>query len=957
MIRKSTLILILMLTSCSTSITSYPQNAGQAKEPGAPGKPGPQASGSPFPYHIYKGQLMDNGLSFVIVPMPSDGLVSYWTIVRTGSRDEVEKGVTGFAHFFEHMMFRGSEKYPGKVYDEIVSSMGANANAFTTDDFTAYHLSFAKEDLPMVAEIEADRFQNLQYDEAQFKTESGAVYGEYRKGRTNPFEVLYEGIQDSAFDRHTYKHTTIGFEADIKDMPNQFDYSKSFFKRFYRPENVIILVTGDVNPEKTRDLLIEKYKGWKKGYQAPAIQAEPEQTAQRRIQVPFEGQTLPILAIGFKGEKFIPTDRTMLAGLLVSDLCFGESSPLYKKLVLDEQLVDQMQTDISQKRDPGLWTVFATVKDKKDLASVERDVWRSLDDMRQRPVSRERLDDVRSRWKYTFLSGLATPEQVAQVVAPLIAVAGDAQCIFDMFAVIDTITPEDVRRAVATYYTRERSTVAVLHSKDDAIPKVRAAEGNLVLLPVAQDPNVSFKVWFQVGSQDDPPGKAGLAALTAALLSEGGTTKLTYDQILARLFPLAAGYSASVDKEMTVFTGISHRDNAGTFFDLLSDALVSPGFRPDDFERLRDRAVNEIEKTLRYSSDEELGKATLYGAVYAGTPYGHLIDGSVASLKAITAADVRAFYQQYYTKENVVIGLAGSFEDSMPALVQGDLQGLPSGIPTHPPKPEPKAITGRHVTIVEKPGVSTAISFGHAIAPLRGSRDYYALQIARAWLGEHRNSFSHLYQSIREARGLNYGDYAYVEAFPGGGGRFMPPTGTGRRSQLFEVWIRPVADANALFALRAALREVESLAKNGLTKEQFETTRKFLRKYCIHYAETTADRLGYAVDDRYYDIDNHLTKFRRMIDELTLEDVNAAIRKYLNPNDLQIAIVTKDGKALAETLASDAPTPVKYAGDVKKPAEILAEDKLIERHPLRIRAEDIQVVPVGKMFENGDVGP
>src|SRR5262249_55956125 len=129
-----------------------------------------------FPFPVHRSTL-ENGLNVVIVPMPSEGLVSYWTVVRTGSRDEVEKGVSGFAHFFEHMMFRGSEKYPANVYDKIISSMGADSNASTWDDRTVYHLSIAKDDLPMVAEIESDRFQNLKYDESQFRTESGAVYG------------------------------------------------------------------------------------------------------------------------------------------------------------------------------------------------------------------------------------------------------------------------------------------------------------------------------------------------------------------------------------------------------------------------------------------------------------------------------------------------------------------------------------------------------------------------------------------------------------------------------------------------------------------------------------------------------------------------------------------------------------------------------------------------------------
>jgi hypothetical protein len=193
-----------------------------------------------FPYPVHEKRLA-NGLLVLVVPMPSEGLVSYWSVVRTGSRDEVEKGVTGFAHFFEHMMFRGTEKYPGDVYDKIVNGMGADANAFTSSDITAYHLSITKEDLPTVVEIESDRFQNLAYDEAEFQTEAGAVYGEYRKNRASPFGVLDEALRNAAFDVHTYKHTTIGFEADIQAMPEHYEYSKTFFQRFYRPENVVIL--------------------------------------------------------------------------------------------------------------------------------------------------------------------------------------------------------------------------------------------------------------------------------------------------------------------------------------------------------------------------------------------------------------------------------------------------------------------------------------------------------------------------------------------------------------------------------------------------------------------------------------------------------------------------------------------------------------------------------------------
>jgi zinc protease len=234
----------------------------------------------------------------------------------------------------------------------------------------------------------------------------------------------------------------------------------------------------------------------------------------------------------------------------------------------------------------------------------------------------------------------------------------------------------------------------------------------------------------------------------------------------------------------------------------------------------------------------------------------------------------------------------------------------------------------------------------------RGSREWYALAIANSWLGEHRNSSSHLYQVLREARGMNYGDYSYIEAYPNGGQRTVPPTGVGRRQHLFEVWVRPVPEANALFALRAALREVELLAQNGLSKEQFDFTRKFMKSYVLHYAETTEDRLGYALDDRYYGIPEpgHLETYRRMMDTITLEEVNAAIRRSIQADNLQIAIVTEHAEELAAQIAAGAPSPIDYAG-LAKPAEILAEDKEIEAWPLKVPQANITVVPVDEMFQ------
>jgi zinc protease len=472
---------------------------------------------------------------------------------------------------------------------------------------------------------------------------------------------------------------------------------------------------------------------------------------------------------------------------------------------------------------------------------------------------------------------------------------------------------------------------------------------NFVLVPVKNDPTVCFRIWFKVGSQNDPEGKEGLAGITAAMLTDGSTLKNSYEQILDRLYPLAAAYDATVSAEMTVIYGRVHRDNLDEYYPLFLDALTAPAFSQQDLDRIKSQTLNYLENTLRYSSDEELGKAVLYNAIFSGTPYGHITSGLVSSVKSITLDDIRSFYKIYYTKDNLVIGLGGGYDASLPGRLKSDLGKLPAGTPHPVEPPAPAPIKGFRAMIVEKDAPATAISMGVPIDILRGSKDWYALAVANSWLGEHRNSSSHLYHVIREERGLNYGDYSYIENFPEGGRRSVPPQNVCRRKQIFEIWIRPVPPEAGHFAVRAALREFSNLVEHGLTQQEFSLTRNFLRNYVLNYAPATMARLGYAIDDRFYGMSaSHLAQFRARMKTLTLADVNRAIRKHLHYGDMAIAIVAKDAGKLRDELVNDMPSPITYR--TKKPGSVQSEDMKISVFPVKIAAEDITVVPVAEVF-------
>jgi zinc protease len=416
----------------------------------------------PFPTET---RTLPNGLTAIVVPMPSQGLAAYWSIVRTGSRDEYEPGRTGFAHFFEHMMFRGTERFPADVYNRIITTIGADANAYTTDDHTAYHLAMAAEDLEQVMQIESDRFQNLAYAESAFQTEAGAVYGEYRKSRTEPEFVLYEELLAKAFERHPYGHTTMGYERDIKIMPTLFDYSRDFFKRYYRPENTVLFIAGDVQPDAVFALVEKYYGGWQRGYAPPQIPVEPEQTAERRVDVRYDGQTLPIVLIGYKLPVYDASDRTRVAADLFADLAFGETSEAYRRLVLDEQVVEDLDAGAAYNRDPGLLEIYAHVKDPAKVDYVLGVVDETIAEFRAAPPDAKRLADLQRRLRYGFLMGLQTPDSVANRVAQFVALSGDLTGLDHLHATYAAITPADVQTAAQRYLEPQRRTVGVLRAR------------------------------------------------------------------------------------------------------------------------------------------------------------------------------------------------------------------------------------------------------------------------------------------------------------------------------------------------------------------------------------------------------------------------------------------------------------------------------------------------------------
>lgn len=466
------------------------------------------------------------------------------------------------------------------------------------------------------------------------------------------------------------------------------------------------------------------------------------------------------------------------------------------------------------------------------------------------------------------------------------------------------------------------------------------------------------KFMFKNGSICDPQGKEGLTYTTAQLITQGGTGELSFGDIQDKIYPMAANYYSSVDKEVTIFTFEFHKDWMDQFYPIMIGLITNPSLTQSDFDRVKVNQQAYVDQIIRASSDEEYSKKALEDFLYRGTNYQYMVQGKSASVSSITLGDVKNYYKNYFTKNNLMIGIAGNYSESFLEKLKLDISKLPDTNPEIPSAPAIKMSDGIDIEIIAKDGAfGSAIFAGYPLSITRADNDFAALMVANSYLGEHRKSYGKLYQMIREQRSMNYGDYSYIEWYDNGGQNMLPPSGVPRNSNYFSLWIRPVQIAKQLkmqyeelkdinighahFALRMALREMDKMIKNGISQEDFETTRAFLQSYIKLYIQSPEEQLGYLMDSKMYGRENYIEELGNLLSKLTLEDVNNAIKKYMQIDNMKITIVTdvSEAEPLAESLRNNSPSPMSYSNLVKSglPEDVLKEDAETENFKLNVK--------------------
>ena len=425
---------------------------------------GPGAT-KPFPHDFFIDDL-PNGLRLITVPTDYPNIVALYIVVNAGSRDEIEPGKSGFAHLFEHLMFRGTEKYSQEKYNEILKAAGADQNAYTTDDRTVYHTVFSKEDLDRIMSLEADRFQHLKVSEELFKTETKAVLGEYNKNASDPVRKLFEVLRNTCYQSHTYKHTTMGFREDVENMPNLYAYSLEFFRRYYRPEYTTIIVAGDVGHEPVLAMAGKYWSDWQRGSYVPQIPVEAAQEQELAAHIDWPTGTLPMVAVSYNSPSYSDERKDLAALDLIASLGFSSNSEIYQRLVVREQTVDALFFSLEEHVDPYLMAVIGRIKNQKHVDHVRGEIMKTFDSFKTTRVGAERLEAVKSHLRYSFALSLDDSQAIASNIAPFVGLRRSPETISRLFDVYASITPEDIRQMAGKYFVESHRTVVTLSHKE-----------------------------------------------------------------------------------------------------------------------------------------------------------------------------------------------------------------------------------------------------------------------------------------------------------------------------------------------------------------------------------------------------------------------------------------------------------------------------------------------------------
>lgn len=437
-----------------------------------------EAAGFPYPVHR---RTLANGLEVLVVPTPEfKGVLSYNTLVLAGSRHELEPGKTGLAHLFEHILFRHRAGGRENGYQDAIDRLGTHNNAWTWFDVTYFHLLSFADALPELTRLEAERFTRLDFSERTFKTEGGAVLGEYRRQASFPTMRLSERLTALMFPGRGYGHTTMGSYEDVLDMPREYSAARRFYAEHYNPENCVIVAAGDVDPEAVFKAVEKEYSAWPHGRPSPAPAAPATPEGPLTDDLGWDSAVAPVVWAAWRMPAFVPGSAESAVGRVLDELLISPVAPLTRRLRSEERLVSQLgfADGIAgyESSESRALTLSAQLFQERWDAEGEPYIRRAASAMvegveglarfSERPGAAAELEVLKSKKRFDLLGELSSPARIAAVVAHHYRFGRDLGVFERMDAALAALTPADIDAFARRWFTPENRAVLTLAHRE-----------------------------------------------------------------------------------------------------------------------------------------------------------------------------------------------------------------------------------------------------------------------------------------------------------------------------------------------------------------------------------------------------------------------------------------------------------------------------------------------------------
>ncbi len=780
---------------------------GQAAAASRPhvSSPAGRANGQPpaVPRIAYRHRTLSNGLTVYSIENHRTPTVAIQVWYRVGGKNDPENK-SGFAHLFEHLMFKATKNMKSEMMDRLTEYVGGENNAYTTEDRTVYHETVPSNHLETLLWAEADRMANLNVDGPDFVSERAVVEEEFRQSvLAPPYGRLNEFVNARSFLVHPYRRGVIGSIANLDAA--SLDDVRQFHREFYRPDNATLIVSGDFDP-RTLDAWVDRYFGRipKPEGALPQVKVrEPARTESHDFNETGPNVPLPAVVINY----LVPAASSEDApAMRVADviLSSGSSSRLYQSLVYRQQIASSADAGADLRADAGLFAFTTIAAGGKSIADAEKATLAEIDRMKSDPASEAEIEKARNQLIAGALRRRETVAGQASALGEAIFSLGDPEGVNTEIARLRAVTAADIQRLARTYFTPENRVVVrysagsqdqggASKAPSSAIteapiriptetPPLPGAPRRLALpRPVEKMlPNglrvvtisrpgtglVSVVAIVRAGGSDDPVSGAGLAEVTTSLLTRGTSTR-TATQVSEAVEDLGGTINAGAgwDSSTVALSVMSSRLDAA--LPVLADVIRHPAFNAEEVTRLRTETLDGLSVSVR--SPGYLAQRATERIIFGDGPYGHSLSGTPESIRAITGQDVSQFYRSHYLPRRTVLVIAGDITPSEAAAAAerdfGDWKGDEIATPT------PLRLAGLpaspRVIVIDKPDAGQAAVVLTQPGIRRSDPDYAVVRVMNSVLGDGYSS--RINQEIRIKRGLSYGASSRFDARRDGG--------------------------------------------------------------------------------------------------------------------------------------------------------------------------------------------